>query len=98
MARWNILPSAVLDGHLRKIPMPERVCPCGKVESIEHILLHSCFYQETREKINASSLGRCTVCSGLENIRKFLVGMNPQITLFCEKFLAATHRICKEIT
>lgn len=39
MARWNILPSVVVEGYYRKTPMAEGVGPrgAGKVELNEHI-------------------------------------------------------------
>lgn len=49
-ARFNILPSAVLEGRFKKIPYEHRYCPCGseEIENINHVLFGCSLYTEIR--------------------------------------------------
>lgn len=50
-ARFNILPSALLQGRYMKTPIAERVCICGKgeVEDVSHVLLYCELYRDHRK-------------------------------------------------
>lgn len=63
--------------------MLERVCPCGagEVKTIEHVLLHCQFYQETRSKIIFCVLKSHPGYSDAEIFRLFLMGVNLQVTV-----------------
>ena len=52
LARFNILPSAILSGRYHGISYSDRLCPCTKthIETVPHVLLHCPFYQMLRLK------------------------------------------------
>lgn len=59
MARYNIVPSAIVEGHYRKVPMVEWICPCGSeiVETLEHVLLGWKLYNDICAKYSYPLLG-----------------------------------------
>lgn len=53
LARWDVLPSAVLEGRYQKTPFEKRLCPCGdgNTETMSHVLLSCPLYKDLRNEI-----------------------------------------------
>ena len=93
-ARFNALPSAVLEGRYRRTPYQNRVCICGNgnIENIAHVLLFCPLYRNTRKELITPLLlpypGRPT-----DSYVNFLLeDHNRTVTANAAKFLAITMR------
>uniref|UniRef100_A0A2D4PQN9 Reverse transcriptase zinc-binding domain-containing protein n=2 Tax=Micrurus surinamensis TaxID=129470 RepID=A0A2D4PQN9_MICSU len=56
LARFNVLPSALLSGRFKKLLLSERLCPCDRaeVETVEHVLIHCPIYNTARIQLWSS--------------------------------------------
>ena len=93
LARFNVLPSALLQGRFAGKPYAERLCPCGlpEVESVTHVLLRCRFYNDIR---------RVFISPVMQNpLNEFLClkclveDRDPEITLKVAKYCVAAMRL-----
>lgn len=97
---WSLLPFAEPDGMFSplwcwKVDIENSPClyVTGAVETTEHVLLSYRFYQGIFQPLLRKQSGH----SDLELIRKFLMGVNPQITIYFPRFFLAACKIDKDI-
>lgn len=50
LTRLNALPSAVSEGHILGVPLSDRYCGLGAIESLSHIVFECPWYIKARQK------------------------------------------------
>ncbi|KAJ7303251.1 hypothetical protein JRQ81_012188 [Phrynocephalus forsythii] len=89
-ARFNVMPSAMLEGRFKGTPLQNRTCPCGEgVETLAHVLLLCSFYREVRQELLFPMLVKKPGRSSDFYISLLLGDRDKQVTLLTAKFLAA---------
>lgn len=98
LARFNVLPSALLLGRYEGKPYESRVCPCGssEVETSLHVLLHCSYYEDLRLTFIAPVLQKLKNEPELQRMRALVEDKVPEITINVAKFCVAAIRRRKQ--
>ncbi|XP_053139871.1 39S ribosomal protein L19, mitochondrial isoform X1 [Hemicordylus capensis] len=94
LARFNVLPSAELEGKFRGIPKEQRLCPCGsgEQESIFHILLCCLFYRDLRTCYISSLLTDFPGHTDAFYVNYLLSDQKEEVTFKVAKFCEAAKK------
>ena len=99
LARCQALPSAILEGRYKKIPLEERRCPCGlgQLETTEHILLFCLYYRDLRSSFIRPILRNFPGRTEQFYISLLLQDSTPEITYAVARFCAASSAMRRRI-
>ena len=89
LARFNILPTAVMTGRFQKIPYAYRQCPCkqGSIETIQHVFFYCPIYDAIRAKVLNALPFKGTGYSDSCKVQFLLSNQDPDIIDIVAKFL-----------
>lgn len=99
LARFNVLPSALLQGRFEGKPYTARVCPCGslEVETASHVLLRCRLYEDIRLTFITPVLQKSRKESEYHSLKLLLEDKNPKTTLNVAKFCASAINRRKQV-
>lgn len=94
LARFNMLPTAVLEGRFKKIPYELRLCHCdlGAIETTEHVLLYCQFYRDVRNQLIYPIINKFPGNTDLFYLRLLLDSRDPSMIHKVAKFC---YIVCK---
>ena len=95
LVRLNVPPSAILEGRFQRIPLENRVCPCGdgSIESVAHVLLSCTFYKDLRKEVITPLLLSIPGRSTNATVSYLLADQDNQVTAKTAKFLVGAMKI-----
>ncbi|KAJ7342182.1 hypothetical protein JRQ81_009534, partial [Phrynocephalus forsythii] len=91
LARFNALPSRLLEGRYQGLPVDKRVCPCDEetIETIDHVLLECSLYRDIRRTPLQSILQQTQGRPREFCVQHLLGDKKPDVTEVVAKFCAA---------
>lgn len=94
-ARFNALPSALLEGRYNKIPIEQRLCPCNsnEIETIGHVILYCPLYRDSRKELIEPILRKIPRSTDDTYIRHLLADKEPEINRSVAKYCYIATRI-----
>ena len=100
LARCSVLPSALVEGRYKNIPLSLRQCYCGsgQIETREHILFHCPAYADIRGNLIEPLIKKFLAHQDVERANRLLCDETPQVTIQLAKFCAAAIKIrCSKV-